>query len=326
MKSYNDYSCSNHCVDDSSSLATAQQATINNKTRSPTSSKSKRRCSRAMRTAGVAASFAFVTLAMPFGTSALVAPSYTPTTRSSSSRTTTHQYMSLDQVSDFYQNFPVQSAVLTCGVKASVADTIAQFKPQFEEQKNIKQQQQLSQNGWQEQLQRRFGFTNEISSSNENSIDWEVTRNLAYVLYGGIFVGLMSHVEYNLVFPVLFGTEKTLETIFKEVFFDNLIVAPVLWLPPAYFIKAWVYSASGSSSENSGPAAIFQEGLGKYITDVKENQLLLRYWSIWFPAHSISFSVVPDHLRVAFMASISFFWFILFSSISSKGDAVAADE
>lgn len=228
------------------------------------------------------------------------------TTSSSSSELL---YMSLEQVSDFYQNFPLQSAVLTCGVKASVADTIAQVKPQIEENnKNIDDQLE----------EVKYLKTTELAIGDETTkktkrIDWEARRNLAYVLYGGIFVGLMSHVEYSCVFPFLFGTGKTAAITTEKVFFDNLIAAPLMWLPPAYFIKAWVYG----TDENKG---ILSEGLEKYLVDVKENNLLGKYWAIWFPAQSVSFSVVPDHLRVAFMASISFFWFILFSTVSSQGD------
>lgn len=228
------------------------------------------------------------------------------------------RYMSLEQVSDFYQNFPLQSAVLTCGVKASVADTIAQVKPQIEENNNSKNALTTPHHEEAQTLHHEKFVISENKTKKTNRIDWEARRNLAYVLYGGIFVGIMSHVEYSCVFPFLFGTEKTAVITTEKVFFDNLIAAPIMWLPPAYFIKAWVY---GNDDDNKG---ILAEGLEKYLVDVKENNLLWKYWAIWFPAQSVSFSVVPDHLRVAFMASISFFWFILFSTVSSQGDNVNA--
>lgn len=233
------------------------------------------------------------------------------------SKRTTLRYMSLEQVSDFYQNFPLQSAVLTCGVKASVADTIAQVKPQIEEN-NSKNSDIPSVVDSHETLTVSHLTSNiEQPTKQKNRIDWQARRNLAYVLYGGIFIGLMSHVEYSYVFPFLFGDEKSVTILTEKVFFDNLIAAPTMWLPPAYFIKAWVY---GSDDDDSGKG-ILAEGLEKYLVDVKENNLLWQYWAIWFPAQTVSFSVVPDHLRVAFMASISFFWFILFSTVSSQGDA-----
>ena len=257
------------------------------------------------------------------------------------------RYISLEQVSDFYQNFPLQSAVLTCGVKASVADTIAQVKPQIEENKNKNQKQ--TKNDPQEELQHHRSFVQSMKPSIDSGhetpkdesntvhqsvldgtslvrdIDWEARRNLAYVLYGGIFVGAMSHVEYSCVFPFLFGTEKTALITTEKVIFDNLLVAPTVWLPPAYWIKAWVYGGGGDDETDDGPGRILADGLNKYLVDVRDHHLLWKYWAIWFPAQSVSFSVVPDHLRVAFMASISFFWFILFSTVSSQGDGDTTD-
>jgi len=179
--------------------------------------------------------------------------------------------MSLSDVSNFYADFPLQAAVLTCGVKASVADGIAQVR-------------------------------------SKSDYDIEFRRNLAYILYGGIFIGAFCHYEYDVIFPLLFGTEHNLITSLKEVVFDNFISGPLLWLPPAYLMKALVYDYS------------LGEGLQKYVDDVTKNGLLQKYWTIWLPAQSVSFTVVPDHLRVAFMAAVSFFWFILFSTVSSSSD------
>lgn len=186
--------------------------------------------------------------------------------------------MSFNDVSNFYADFPLQAAVLTCGVKASVADGIAQVR---------------AQSGWD---------------------DLEFRRNVAYILYGGIFIGAFCHIEYDILFPMLFGTEHSLLTSLKEVLLDNFVSAPLLWLPPAYLIKAVVYDYS------------LGEGLQKYADDVMKNGLLQKYWTIWLPAQSISFTVVPDHLRVAFMASVSFFWFILFSTVSSSSNSGAGDD
>jgi len=179
--------------------------------------------------------------------------------------------MTLADVSDLYATFPLQSAIVTCGVKASVADGIAQARSEADK--------------------------------------LELRRNLAYILYGGIFIGGMCHLEYDYIFPYLFGDDHSIKTIFEEVIFDNFISAPLCWLPPAYLVKAAVYDYP------------LREGLEKYAHDIKHNGLLHKYLSIWIPAQSVSFSVIPEHLRVVFMASVSFFWFILFSTVASASDA-----
>lgn len=157
--------------------------------------------------------------------------------------------MTLSDMSDLYANFPLQSAILTCGVKAHVADGIAQVR------------------------------------SETDSVEFK--RNLAYVLYGGIFVGGMCHLEYDYIFPALFGNDHSITTIFEEVIFDNFISAPLFWLPPAYLVKAAVYDYP------------MREGLEKYVHDIKHNGLLTKYLSIWIPAQSISFSVIPGELHPA---------------------------
>ena len=183
--------------------------------------------------------------------------------------------MTLEDVNTFYQTYPLQAAVLTCGVKASLADCVAQIQ------------------SW---------------SKTERAI--QLKRNAAYIIYGGIFIGLMCHLEYDVVFPQLFGTGRDVQTVVEEVGFGNFVSAPLMWLPPAYFIKAVIYDYP------------MREGLDRYVTDIREG-LLFKYWAIWLPAQTISFSFVPDQLRILFMACISFGWFILLSSAQSKTDASA---
>jgi hypothetical protein len=199
-------------------------------------------------------------------------------------RTTPHtplqSHQMMEEVSDFYATYPVQSAVLTCGVKASIADGIAQVK----------------------------AVTAAAASPNQENISLEAKRNVAYIIYGGIFIGLMCHMEYDYVFPQIFGNDHNIQTIVPKILFDVFISGPLLWLPPAYFIKAILYDYP------------LKEGLQKYVTDVVDNGLLIKYWQIWLPAQTISFSLIPDHMRVAFMAFISFFWFILFSSVSADSN------
>ena len=185
------------------------------------------------------------------------------------------------QISDFYAQFPLQAAVLTCGVKAHVADGIAQVRSSYSRNRMPR----------------------------IDTDDLEFRRNLSYIIYGGIFVGAFCHFEYDVIFPRLFGSEHSLATSAKEVLFDNFVSAPLLWLPPAYIIKSLLYDSP------------VQEGLLSYYEDVKYNGLLTKYWTIWVPAQSISFTVVPDHLRVVFMAAISFFWFILLSTLSASSES-----
>lgn len=90
--------------------------------------------------------------------------------------------------------------------------------------------------------------------------------------------------------------------------FDGFINAPLIWLPPAYIAQAVVFQKSK------------REALQKYITDVRDNGLLKKYWSVWLPASLANFLFVPAHFRIAFAAGVSFFWMIILSLVANNND------
>jgi len=169
----------------------------------------------------------------------------------------------------FYESMPYTSAFVTCGLKASAADYIAQRKAR----------------------------TCEI----------DFRRNKAFLLYGGFYLGIFQYFLYNKVFPFLFGTGSSFEVVSMKVFVDMLVIAPFLCMPLAYVTKSLVQGES------------IRKGLSKYWSEVK-NGLLLKCWRLWIPVQTLTFSVVPEHLRIMFIALVSFFWTIILSSISSGHD------
>ena len=232
---------------------------------------------------------------------------------SSSSSSSSALSMSFDDVSTFYATNPLEAAVLTCGVKASIADGIAQVRTALPNDTNNRFNSEYEDN--RDDIFIDFStLPHAPTSSYEWMSDLEFRRNLAYILYGGIFIGAACHYEYDVLFPILFGSQHTVATSIKEVLFDNFVTAPLAWLPPAYIIKALLYNYP------------VREGMNKYVMDIMEHGLLKKYWTIWVPAQSVSFTVVPDHLRVVFMASVSFFWFILFSTVSSSSTTSSKSE
>ncbi|KAL7543898.1 hypothetical protein ACHAXR_013421 [Thalassiosira sp. AJA248-18] len=139
---------------------------------------------------------------------------------------------------------------------------------------------------------------------------FNIKRNLAMVMYSGTILGMTCEIMYNRLFPIIFGltpgVERTVFMCAKMTLFDGFINAPLIWLPPAYIAQAIVYRYP------------IREAIQKYVTDVKENGLLKKYWSLWLPMSMINFCFVPDHFRVAFVASISFFWMIILSIVANN--------
>ena len=177
----------------------------------------------------------------------------------------------LATINTFYKTYPVLASFGTCSVKGCIADMIAQRQ-------------------------------NKASAQEKFSL----RRNAAYIFYSGIFLGLGSELIYNHVHPPLFGEATRASVILGKVLFDNFVCAPLIWLPPAYFVKAILYGKD------------LRWGGRQYIEDVTHKGLLREYWKVWVPMQSINFSIVPLHLRVSVMAGTSLFWLTILSCISSN--------
>lgn len=189
-------------------------------------------------------------------------------------------------IGTFYQTQPYASAFCTCAVKGVAADLVAQKQAAVQEQKK-------------EVITSKRPFHRRGGASVSSSID--LKRNMAFLLYSGIYQGMGLELIYNTVIPKLFGS-----SILKNVLFSMFVVSPFLTLPMSYLFQALVFSRSPMAA------------LHQYWMDVRHQQLLKIYWTIWIPVQTIAFSIVPQHLRISFIAAVSFLWMILFSSIQSS--------
>lgn len=118
---------------------------------------------------------------------------------------------------------------------------------------------------------------------------------------------MAQQIIFNEVFPLIFGTGTELSTVLSKVLCDSLVVTPFICLPVAYLVKSVIFQYSP------------KEAMRRYSDDVSNNGLLVKYWSLWAPVQCLTFGVVPQHWRIVFIAFVSFFWLIIFSSISAKG-------
>lgn len=204
----------------------------------------------------------------------------------------------LAPISVFYQNFPLASSLITCALNGSAADFLSQSRRIRDKTRRIRDKTRRI----------RYKITSyragSLIASTEERINWK--QNIAFMAYNGIFIGGLTHIILNHFYPALLGDAATLRVVMSKVLLDAFVMAPILWLPPAYLVKAKV---SGSS---------LKEGLRKYGEDIYSEGLLLKYWSVWIPVLSITFSIIPKHFVIVFNSVVSFFWLILLSTLSSK--------
>lgn len=107
----------------------------------------------------------------------------------------------------------------------------------------------------------------------------------------------------------MFGAGTSLTIVLSKVCFDLLVQTTLVTLPVAYLTKALVYQYKASKA------------MKLYWNDIRNEGLLNKYFMLWGPVQCLTFSVVPEHFRVSFIACVSFFWLIILSKLSSKATA-----
>jgi protein Mpv17 len=170
-------------------------------------------------------------------------------------------------VNGFYQSAPFLSAFLTCAAKGLTADFMAQKKQE------------------QEQL--------------------DISRSLAFLLYGGLYQGVTLQALYSEVFPALFGPGHG--HIAQQVGID-LTMGVCLSLPLVYTLKAFLCEGATDA----------MAGVKQYQRQMQSEHIHLKYIGLWAPVQTINFSMVPAHLHVPFSCCFSLLWLYILSSTSAQ--------
>lgn len=179
-----------------------------------------------------------------------------------------------------------------------------------------------------------------IPHQRQNSVD--VSRNLAFLVYGGLYQGLCEQFVYTTLFPSWFGNYPAWESVALQVITDVAFIGPLVCLPTAYvFMNLFASSTTATTSppittigapcdiDNSVPSLLHRAvvaGLEKYRTDVQVSHLLWKYWTLWIPVQSVTFGLVPPHFRVAFIALISFGWIFILSSVATTNTTTTSNK
>jgi protein Mpv17 len=208
----------------------------------------------------------------------------------------------LSAIGALYKTRPFLAGFITCAIKAAAADMVAQKSDTGPAAVPEPAMSPIRSNG---RFYVKQGGAIALGDNRPLGQRFNYLRNLSFLLYGGIYCGMAQEFIYNHIFPALFGNGKTMGRIFIKVMADLLFVGPLLTLPICYLVKTIVFRKT------------LADGMGNYLSDIKENGLLKKFWSVWFPVQCLTFSVIPDHLKIAFMAGVSFFWMIIFSANSS---------
>lgn len=156
-----------------------------------------------------------------------------------------------------------------------------------------------------------------IEKKSFSEINW--TRNVLFLAFGG-YVSFNNAVPALLV-PRFLPYLKTWNKMpFKQKMRDgkglrqaavNFCCEKLGTTPFSYFPAYYVLSEV-MTSEDRNPASWVRDGIGKYIPNMRDD--LITCWKVWMPVGLLTYSVIPIHLRMSWMAGMGFLWTIYLST------------
>ncbi|KAI3428562.1 hypothetical protein D9Q98_007384 [Chlorella vulgaris] len=148
----------------------------------------------------------------------------------------------------------------------------------------------------------------------EGREDFDYTRHAAFCLFGFGYLGGFQYWLYNVKFTQWCGaltrTFGHRATAPIKTFLDQAVHHPLIYFPVFFSIKAGVSGQPLSSA------------VTKYRTEIWDS--LKALWMVWVPAQLVNFAFVPKHLRIPYVAAVSFGWTVILSVMQGKFDAAIA--
>lgn len=142
-------------------------------------------------------------------------------------------------------------------------------------------------------------------------VDWK--RQVIFTTFGFAYLGAFQYYLYNNLFSRMcahltarFGHWGTAPI---KTFLDQCIHHPFVYFPCFMSMKTVM---------EGKPISV---AVTKYRTEIWDSVKAL--WSVWIPAQIVNFGVVPRHLRIPYVAAVSFGWTVIYSVMQGKFDAAA---
>ena len=136
-----------------------------------------------------------------------------------------------------------------------------------------------------------------------DSIDTQ--RSVLFATFGTTYQGVFQYLMYNRGFEVWFPG-RGLRNVVTKIALTNLVSDPVFFFPAFYTMREAMGGERGAGAWDTVSRA-----LDKYrancVTDWRNS------WAIWVPAHIVTYGFCPVHLRISWMASVSFAYVMLLS-------------
>ena len=197
-----------------------------------------------------------------------------------------------------WKAFPYSTAFVTCYLKGSIADGIAQVKLKTPKNTTDTQSQMAETKGFDTNSASSYDT---IDSDNWfNRINW--MRNWRFAMFSGLYCGCIQHFVYNMIYPTLLLL-PTLPMRMPKIFIDSFVHVPFGYFP-AYFVMRSTFLGGTP-----------MDGIKQYLYQEKW-KVLISYWKLWIPVFFCVFYVLPYEVRVGTIGAVNILWLVILSHLS----------
>jgi len=163
----------------------------------------------------------------------------------------------------------------------------------------------------------------------KEKIDWN--RNLSFVLFGGLYLGVIQWLLYVRLYQRLFGSammkfinqplrqklqnKAGLRALGGQIVLDLAVITPILYWPSLYIFKAGLDQNLVSLKDKMASAFVMWK-----TNFIEDNLYMIGFWLV---LDVFLYGFTPIYLRLPFNHIASFLWCLILSGL--RGDEKAAD-
>ena len=140
----------------------------------------------------------------------------------------------------------------------------------------------------------------------ERCAEVDERRLATFFLFGCMYQGCFQYWVFNVWFEGMFPGRALLPTI-KKILAANIIADPVFFFPAFYTLK----EALARRPEDVFRLDTIRAALRQYYQNCFDDWR--NTWGVWLPGHAITYGVCPIHLRMPWIAAVSFGYLSLLS-------------
>jgi protein Mpv17 len=151
-----------------------------------------------------------------------------------------------------------------------------------------------------------------VQTQVERKSELDPRRLATFTLFGFAYQGGFQYWMMNKLWERMFPGAQLVPVV-QKILATNLISDPVFFFPAFYTLRE---TLTKPSQALAAPQTVVYAALSKYRGRFLEDWR--NTWMVWFPGHAVTYGVMPIHLRMPWVATLSFGYLCILSY--TRGD------